>query len=526
MNKLSTILRPLLLVFLIGGLWIARPAAAQQTVTLSGRVTDAAGQAISGATVSAEDPGWVGQETDANGNYRLSVSPGTYRLRVRPRHGPLIPQKIEGLTLSTNTTHNFVLETGVTLSGRVTGSAGQPVPWGWISVGNDAGEEVSFGSPNESGHYSLGVPMGTYRIYLFHDDFLDKTLEGVEVVSDTVLNITLESGVLLEGKVVDDAGQPVPAAQVCAHEPTEIEWWHFCSRTDLEGRFQLQVPPAVYVVVVRPVLPLQPTRLRRLAVNREGVTGLVLTVSRDPKPFVPDDPPKAAPLSISSPTATGEVMLSGAAGAVAPESTVFLVTLDTGHFTTAQATASGSFTATLFAPAGTSVLIKADPFGTTVAEFAESDPDDLDLGRLIGLPSTILRVADPSGMGIPISGAGKVDPYRLPAWTFHGSLSTHTFAPGDPLRVQGTVRVDSQAVQGVDDLRVNTTLRLEPADGSSLLHETSGAASTFLTPTGLPLERTGQWWATGFHQHRDVPLVKTASSRGRSGGRPDALPPV
>ena len=58
--------------------------------------------------------------------------------------------------------------------------------------------------------------------------------------------------------------------------------------------------------------------------------------------------------------------LTGAANCVVPGSTVFLATLDTGHFTTAQATPEGSFTATLFAPAGTSVLIKTDPVGANV----------------------------------------------------------------------------------------------------------------------------------------------------------------
>ena len=470
MHKPNSVLILLILVVLLGWLGIAQPAAAQQTVTLSGRVTDAAGQPVSGASVNLEDPGWVGQETDANGNYRLSVSPGTYRLRVRPRHGPLIAQKIEGLRLSTNITRNFVLEEGVTLSGQVTAN-GQPVPWVWLSVVNNAHQEVSFNSANQSGHYSLGVPAGTYQVNVYSEDFLNTTVEGVVVPQDTALNITLDSGVLLEGRVVDDEGQPVPDAQVCAHEPTEVEWWHFCSQTEPEGGFQLRVPPAVYVVTVRPVAPLQPTRLRRLAVSGERVADLELTVSRQPTPFVPDDPPKAALISISSPTATGEVTLNGAAGCVAPGSTVFVTTLNTGHFTTAQATASGSFTATLFAPPGTSILIKADPIGTTAAQFLDKF---LESGNpattLSALPGTILRVADSPGAGIPISGAGKVDWERFPAWTFHGSIPTHTLAPGDPLRVHGTVRVDSSAVQEVDALQVWTELKLRPlsdTDGSS-----------------------------------------------------------
>ena len=305
--------------------------------------------------MNLEDPGWVGQETDANGNYRLSVSPGTYLLRVRPPRGPLIAQKIERFTLSAETTHNFVLETGVTLSGQVT-SDGQPVPWAWlwvVEVENDV--DIGFGGADESGRYSIGVPPGTYQVNVASDDFLNPRLEGVAVTQDTVLNITLESGVLLEGKVVDDAGQPVSNAGVCAHLSTEREWWRgVCSESTSEGGFQLRVlPDAEYVITVRPVAPLYPARLR-LEVSGEQVPDLVLTVSRDPTPFVPDDPPKADLISISPPTADGEVTITGAEGSVAPASTVVVTTLETGTLTIAQATASGSFTARLFAPASTS----------------------------------------------------------------------------------------------------------------------------------------------------------------------------
>ena len=302
MKKLKTILCPLLLVVLLGWLGTAQPAEAQQTVTLSGRVTDSAGNAVSGARVDLHRlPGWIwtdGQDTDSNGAYRLSVLPGTYRIEVRPP-GPFIARRQE-LTLSTNTTQNVVVETGVTLSGQVRGPGGQVPPGVYLSVRNEAGQEIGF-AWTDTGRYSLGVPAGTYQIRAFSDDFLDTTVEGVEVVQATVLNITLESGVLLEGKVVDDTGQPVPDAQVCAHVPTE-EWWEgTCSETGTDGSFQLRVvSDAEYEVSVRPVAPL-PSNPAPTAEGqrREGVTDLVLTVSRDPTPFVPDDPPKAALISIS-----------------------------------------------------------------------------------------------------------------------------------------------------------------------------------------------------------------------------------
>ena len=518
MPKLHTVLRSLILIFLSGWLGVAaQPAEAQQTVTLSGRVTDAAGQAVSGATVNLEAPGWVGQETDASGNYRLSVPPGIYRLRVRPLRGPLISQKIEGLRLSTNTTRNFVLESGVTLSGRVTGPNGQPVPYAWLWMENDAGQEVSFNSANQSGHYSLGVPAGTYEVNVYSEDFLDTTVGGVEVSQAAVLNITLEAGVVLEGTVVDDGGQPVLDAGICADLPTEDRG--FCSTTEAEGSFQLRVlPDAVYMITVYPPAPLRPTRLR-LEVSGEQVSDLVLAVS-ETTPFVPDDPPKAALISISPPTAEGEVTLTGAAGCVAPESTVFVTTLNTGHFTTVQATANGSFTATLFAPAGTSVLIRADPFGTKVARFLDELPESEVPSPIIlsALPSTILRVMDSPSSGISISGAGKIDWERFPAWTFHGSIPTLTYTPGDSLRIQGTVRVESPALQGVGALQVHTILRLRPLsdpEGVSLL-QTKSLASILLTPTGLPIEREPIWWVTDLSRFQDHALVKAASTQAEA----------
>ena len=515
MKKLSTILCPPLLVVLVGWLGIARPAEAQQTVTLSGRVTDAAGQALPGVRIDlGRRPGWIpagGQDTDGNGAYRFSVPPGTYVLHVKP-DGPLIAQEIE-LTLSTNTTRNIVLESGVTLSGRVTGPTGQSVPWAFLLVRNDEGQQVGFTSADTSGHYSLGVPSGTYQINVNSDAFIDRRLEQVAVTQDTVLNITLDSGVLLEGTVVDDGGQPVSDARVCAFLPAE-EWWEgSCANTEPEGLFQLRVVPAAYVVTAIPPAPLHPTR-RRLEVSGAGVADLILTVSRDPLPFVPDDPPRAALISISPPTAAGEVTLTGAAGCVAPRSAVVAITLDTGHFTTAQATDDGSFTAALFAPAGTSVLIKADPFGPSVAQFAAIDPAEQDpVERLSALPGTILRMADPPGAGVLIGGAGRKHHLSPPVWTFHGSINSQTLDPGDSLRVHGTVQIDSPALQGVDGLRVNTTLGLERTDGGSLVHGTSASATTFLTPTAFPIERTGQLWATGFNQFQDRPLAKTAANQ-------------
>ena len=336
--------------------------------------------------------------------------------------------------------------------------------------------------------------------------------------------------VTLSGRVTDAAGNAVLDARVCAHLSTEQWWEGFCSGTEARGRFQLQVRPAEYVVTVRPVFPLRQTR-RRLEVSQAGVANLVLMVSRQPMPFVPNDPPKAALISISPPTGDGEVTLRGAAGSVAPHSAVVAATLNTGHFTAVQATASGSFTATLFAPAGTSILIKADPVGTTIARFLTvsstahnilfgTGERDGDSTALASLPGTILRVADPPGAGIRIGSAGRTywDEPGLPAWTFQGSLNTQTLAPGDSLRVRGTVRVDSPALQGIGDLQVHVALRLErlsDTDGSSILRRGT-FASTFVTPTGLPIERYPLRWDVGLDVYREETLTKRVATQAEA----------
>ena len=142
MPKLNPVLRLLVLVcvlvFLIGWVgMVAQPSEAQQTVTLSGRVTDSAGQAVSDTYVFLDRlPEGISageQHMDGNGAYRLSAPPGTHLLRVRYQPRPLFDPRVE-LTLLTNATRNIVLEAGVTLSGwmrrtRPSVSMASPVCW-------------------------------------------------------------------------------------------------------------------------------------------------------------------------------------------------------------------------------------------------------------------------------------------------------------------------------------------------------------------------------------------------------------
>ena len=71
MRKLFSVLRSLLLLFLSGWLGIvAQPAEAQQTVTLSGRVTDSAGQAVSRGVCRSAPPSRLELDRRATDGWR------------------------------------------------------------------------------------------------------------------------------------------------------------------------------------------------------------------------------------------------------------------------------------------------------------------------------------------------------------------------------------------------------------------------------------------------------------------------
>ena len=204
----------------------------------------------------------------------------------------------------------------------------------------------------------------------------------------------------------------------------------------------------------------------------------------------------------------------GAAGTTTSGASLLLVTLDTGHYVTTDAAADGSFTASLFAPAGTSIMVKADVFGGTLQTF-KNDPvaDEL----LTGLAGTILGVPVPvaSGTGVAFAGAGLLrseQPRLPPAWTLGGTLDATSVAPGGSLRVQGTLSVLAATLDqtGAVDVRLSLE-RLSNTDGSGNFGQNL-YASTILTPTGLPLERPATYTGTALTATADVSMTQSGSN--------------
>ena len=273
-----------------------------------------------------------------------------------------------------------------------------------------------------------------------------------------------------------------------------------------------------------------------LRVRMKAYPGLTLTLAllfasqspcgaQQPGSFFPDVPPRASLIQVSAPNSAGDVTVTGAPGSVPGSSFVVLVTLDTGHVTQTQAALDGSFSALLFAPAGTSIMIKVDQFGLVAPGI--SGQLLISAPSLSPLPGTVVRVSDPSSFGGTLSFAGagltqfgSLGGSPLPAWTFQGTISGNQFHPGSTVRIQGTLKVVSSALQGAGPMRVlnGVSLELLSTAGGLGRFARNSYASIFLTPTDLPIERgpAGPFFDVSVDQFKLIDLIKVAPDRAEA----------
>jgi hypothetical protein len=316
----------------------------------------------------------------------------------------------------------------------------------------------------------------------------------------------------IEGQVVDLSGKPLPSTVVQVYDPASsltIEHESVASN----GSFSVIVPRAAYVLIG--VTPGRESVFARADARSGDVRGLVLRVG-ERTPAIPETPPRAALISTSAPDANNHVVVSGAPGSVPGGTWLVLMTLDTGHAAITDAADDGSFQATLFAPRGSSILIKADSLGLAKGITGPQLRQGNFVGQLPEMAGTIVRVADPAG---GFGAAGNVgnnnqqSNHGLAAWTFEGTMTRQPNA----LEINGVVRLISPALQSAGTMGVRAGFKLHKvahADGSgSLAH--SVYVSTLMTPTGLPIEREVNQRIPQNEQIH-VNVVKTAPDRAEA----------
>jgi 5-hydroxyisourate hydrolase-like protein (transthyretin family) len=183
--------------------------------------------------------------TDQNGDYRLVLPPGEFRIGAYDERLIYAPrfyamsdtfQNASPVTVQRSETVSnvsFLMDRAARFSGVVVDSSGAPV--GSISVAayDRDGNVVASASTSAAGGYALAVPAGEYKVLAFDTSlrFVTAYAEGaasyeqtpsfsVEAGSAHGLDFALSRGTLISGTVIDTAGIALSGIEVAVLDPS------------------------------------------------------------------------------------------------------------------------------------------------------------------------------------------------------------------------------------------------------------------------------------------------------------------
>ncbi|KPL18363.1 MAG: hypothetical protein AMJ93_13890, partial [Anaerolineae bacterium SM23_84] len=391
--------------------------------------------------------------------------------------------------------------------------AGVPVMVFW----EGGGREVTTGP---DGRYAVSeVPTGSWvMIHVLPPvpmRLASRNWRTDAVTGDVVKDFDLVSGHLLSGQFrqPDDSAYTESfwlSVNPVDSSPPAQEW---IGTTAFNGQFELVVPPGVYSLTASTPPYFVPRT--KVDLRQADRTGLTVTLLEAPEPPFPTKPPLADRITVAAPDAEGYATVTGLAGAVEPLSAVALVNLNAHNLAIAVADAAGAFTASLYAPPGSTLLIKVDPSGERIQwlwQASQTGAAPADISYMNPLPGTTLAVGSPlqAPSGDFERAGGFVDEQQSWAgWSLSGKLTVPSpgTGPGILLRrgervtVQARLRITSPALDcsGAVDFVPHVHLHLRPLFGPQGQPYPSGIwfNSHLFTPTGLPIELEGGMAAYG-----------------------------
>lgn len=199
-------------------------------VSLSGKITDGEGNPVANAIITANDQ--MREQhgsgmTTADGSYRMTLTPGTYVLEIRPSQGSALPrQHVTDVQVHNDSTLNITLKAGVMLSGQIKQPGGKLVSDVSIDVfrktktprGSTRTSLYAHVRTSADGAYCVALMPGTYELEIQPSEgsgLPRKSVSDVEVTKAMTLDIMLEDGVILSGQVTA-SGKPVADARIHA----------------------------------------------------------------------------------------------------------------------------------------------------------------------------------------------------------------------------------------------------------------------------------------------------------------------
>lgn len=196
--------------------------------TIAGFVRDINGNPIVGVDLDIIDIATgvklvtLNDNTDVNGFYSITVLNSIfYHITFAPPPGTnFMGKRFKDFDLTTSKALDVVLENGIVISGTIRDEIGNPV--GDVDVDADNFISGRIFTPDDNsdlitGAYWVVVPAGRYRFR--YDPPPEGNLRGlqietVDVIVDTVIDVTLLDGFVLSGSITDDGGIPIENVDV------------------------------------------------------------------------------------------------------------------------------------------------------------------------------------------------------------------------------------------------------------------------------------------------------------------------
>ena len=332
------------------------------------------------------------------------------------------------------------------------------------------------------------------------------------LTGDLVMNFDLVSGYRLEGEYRTPDGSPYTGfrPQLVAVGALLPAGEFLGPAMNPDGSLDVVLPPGFYAFIRNQEM--EPYFLPPTIVDlRQGdLLGKTITLSYRPAPM-PAAPPIADEILVGPPDEQGWATVSAAPGSVPPLVAVLVANLSASTLDVTASDASGAFAASLFAPPGSSLLIKYDPTAEVLAGFYAATADttagplDPSTGDLPSLPGTMIYAGAPPSAGDDwqafdsAAGLMQTAPRGWAGLQLSGVLATQPgglpgmgVLPGETITVTADLRLTSPDVMCTlpitFDIRADLVLHRQfAADG----HAYPGAddfSAYLLTPTGLPIE--------------------------------------
>lgn len=256
--------------------------------TISGRVTDASGDAIANIYVSSFDPNsslWIyGLDSDENGNYSFNLPAGIYKVYFSPlpssgynapgwyanKRNSQAADLVTVTAFQTTSNVDTQLEIGGKISGRVTNTLGYGIANVYVGAAAQPVYNWMGGvSTNRYGNYSFNVPAGTYRVQFvpqpstsgyYGPEWYDNKSnfqigDLLTVTAQTTSNVNAQLGMIggkISGRVTDSAGNGIADVYLQAFDPDNSSIVFNGARTNSKGVYTIPLAAGNYKVRFSP----------------------------------------------------------------------------------------------------------------------------------------------------------------------------------------------------------------------------------------------------------------------------------